>query len=96
MMRKSLIYSIIGLILGLSVIMIPILALAEIRRQDSPMTSNSFSEKFIEGPDSNAPTFSSSDIWFLSICFVVALVAYMLFRSRLPEREHRMVGHIPY
>lgn len=95
-MRRSMIYSIIGLVLGLLVIMVPILALAEIRRQDSPMTSNSFSEKFIEGPDSNAPTFSSSDIWFLSICFVVALVAYMLFRSRLPEREHRMVGHIPY
>jgi hypothetical protein len=95
-MRRSMIYSIIGLVLGLSVIMVPILALAEIRRQDSPMTSNSFSEKFIEGPDSNAPTFSSSDIWFLSICFVVALVAYMLFRSRMPEREHRMVGHIPY
>ena len=95
-MRRSMIYSIIGLVLGLSVIMVPILALAEIRRQDSPMASNSFSEKFIEGPDSNAPTFSSSDIWFLSICFVVALVAYVLFRSRLPEREHRMVGHIPY
>ena len=95
-MRRSMIYSIIGLVLGLSVIMVPILALAEIRRQDSPMTSNSFSEKFIEGPDSNAITFSSSDIWFLSICFVVALVAYMLFRSRLPEREHRMVGHAPY
>ena len=95
-MRRSMIYSIIGLVLGLSVIMVPILALAEIRRQDSPMTSNSFSEKFIEGPDSNAPTFSSSDIWFLSICFVIALVAYTLFRSRLPEREHRMVGHVPY
>ena len=96
MMRKSLIYSIIGLVLGLSVVMVPILALAEIKRQDSSMTTDSFSEKFTEGPDSNAPTFSSSDIWFLSICFVVALVAYVVFRSRLPEREHRMVGHIPY
>jgi hypothetical protein len=95
-MRKSLIHSIIGLVLGLSIIAVPILALAEIRRQDSPMTSNNFSEKFIEGPDSNAPTFSSSDIWFLPIRFVVALVAYLVFRSRFPEREHRMVGHIPY
>jgi len=95
-MRKAVIYSIIGLILGLSVIMAPILALAEIRRQNSSMAQNSFSEKFIEGPASDLPKFSPSDIWFLSICFIIALVAYVLFKSRLPEREHRMVGHIPY
>lgn len=95
-MRKAMIYSIIGLILGLSVIMAPILAIAGIRRQNSSMEPNSFSERFIEGPASDVPKFSSSDIWLLSICFVIALVAYLLFKSRLPEREHRMVGHIPY
>jgi len=47
-MKKSLVYSIIGLVLGLLVIMVPILALAEIKRQDSSMTTDSFPEKFIE------------------------------------------------
>ena len=95
-MKKAMASSALGLILGLFLVVAPLLALAEIKGQYPSASPNSFSEKFIEGSTSDLPRFTSSDIWVLAICFAIAMAAYLFLRSRLPEREYRMVNHIPY
>ena len=95
-MKKAMIYSALGSFLGLFLVVAPLLAVAEIKGQDPSAPPDSFSERFIEGSTSDLPRFTPSDIWLLAICLAIAMAAYLFLHSRLPEREHRMVGHIPY
>jgi hypothetical protein len=96
-LRRTLVYSILAIALGLTLVLVPLMALAQIRTQDSSRLPESLPREFreIESPPSEKPR-NASEVETLGVCFVIALVAYVFFRGRRPERGYKIIGNIPY
>jgi hypothetical protein len=102
--RKTLIYFAAAVVLGLAFMLVPLITLAETMTQDHP----SFPESLgmlpdslrklaeVESPPRDRPRSSTFDVEVLGVSFIVALIAYVLFKRRLPERKYRMIGQIPF
>ena len=99
-MKKIFTYAFAAIALGLTIILAPLIAGAEMRNDSQLGFPASLSEGFrkLEGPSAQAdlPRFSASDIEAISICFVFALVLYMWAKSKQPHREYRWTGYVPY
>lgn len=96
-MKRALVYSALAIILGLTIVLAPLIALAQIKKQDSYRLPETLSKQFreVEGSPSDASK-STSEVESLGACFAIALVAYVFFRGKRPEREYRIIGKIPY
>ena len=99
-MKKIFTYAFAAIALGLTIILVPLIAGAEMRNDSQLGFPASLSEGFrkLEGPSAQAdlPRFSATDIEAISICFVFALVLYMWAKSKQPHREYRWTGYVPY
>lgn len=88
-MKKILVYSAVAVVLGLILTLVPLFTVAEFKAEISYGTLASLREhmKSLEGIVYNldAPKYSVVDIEVLAISFVAALVAYVLFKFRIPH-----------
>jgi hypothetical protein len=97
-LKRILIYSALAVILGLVLVLVPLVTLAEIGIQDNYGMPEALYMKLkeVEGARSNMPRFSESDVEVLGMCFVLALAAYVLSRRKMPEHEYRWTGQSPF
>ena len=85
-----------GIVLGLMIILIPLIALAELDVQNrisqpSYSQSKSLSDEFrgIEGSYGSGTSITLvTDLGPLAVSFVVAIAVYMVVRRRMPSRDH--------
>jgi branched-subunit amino acid ABC-type transport system permease component len=96
-LKKILTYFLVAVILGLLLTLVP---LATIKAENGyNAMPQSFREqlKALEGTrDSGGTTYSASDVEIFAISFVIALVVYLLVKSRMPHRRHEWTGPYPY
>jgi hypothetical protein len=97
-LKKALMYFDCGIVLGILITLIPLITLAEFNIENRLPQPRSLSDEFrgIEGSyglgTSRAPV---SDLAPLVISFVVAMVAYLLVRRRIPGRYHGFPKMVP-
>jgi hypothetical protein len=93
-----LIYAAVAVVLGLIFVAVPMITLAEIRLQYSREVRlpPAWGVVEVEGTAADMPEFSGSDAEIFGVSFVVALIAYLFVRSKLPEREHNWIGPFLY
>jgi len=95
--KKILVYSAVAVVLGLTLVLVPLIALAGIEAENNVM-DRSFCQQLeqLEGTHGlDAPKCSDSDVKILAFSFVIALVAYMLFRHRISHHDYRWGQTIP-
>ncbi len=97
-LKKILSYSILAVILGLALVLLPLITVAEIRPQNSYLLPESLSGRFkqVEGVYYDVPQSSSSDVQVFAVSFLMALVAYLLVRRKRPYRDSGLIMSIPY
>ncbi len=96
-LRKALIYSVFAVLLGLLVVLVPLVTLAEIGAQDHHKPNELFSER-LEQLDGRTPDnrSSTSDVESLALSFIIVLAAFVFLRRRKPQFERRMAGALSY
>jgi len=98
-LKKTLFYFGVAIILGLSLTLVPLITLAEFRTENSYdplLCERSLSEKMnslmdaygsdkllMEAYGSDKPAYPIADFEVLGVCFVIALVVYLLFKRRI-------------
>lgn len=90
-MKKILVYSAVAVVLGLTLVLGPLIALAGIKAENNVM-GPSFSQqlKQLEGTHGlDAPKFTNSDVKILAFSFVIALVVYMVFKHGISHHDYR-------
>jgi len=95
--RKSLLYLTAAVILGITITLVPLVALALVR-QDIYMRSQLFSEfgSLERGSFQSSPSQSYvSDFTVLTVSFVIAMVLYLFVRRRFP-RDFARIRFPPY
>jgi hypothetical protein len=96
-LKKILTYSLMAIILGLSLILVPLATIKAENGFNAMGYSVGDRLETLEGThDSGAATYSASDVEIFAISFVIALAAYLLVRSRMPRRRHESIGPYPY
>lgn len=98
-MKKTLLYLLAAVVLGILVTIVPLITVAQIgstgNRQNESYTSllrKSLGQ--LEGQYDLKTSSGNSDIEFLTVSFVIALVAYILVKYRMPKRD-RMQYRFP-
>ena len=91
-MKKISLYLLVAVILGLSLTLVP---LATIKAENGYNTIQQ-RLKTLEGYDSGATTYSAPDVEVLAISFVIALIAYLLFKHSSPRRHREWVWPYPF
>jgi branched-subunit amino acid ABC-type transport system permease component len=88
-LKKIPLYLTVAVILGLSLILIPLATIKAENGYNAIPESIQQRLKALEGTyDSGATTYSGYDVEILAISFAIALVAYLLFKHSSPRREH--------
>jgi hypothetical protein len=79
------------MVLGLLLMLVPLITISEVKANNNfPMPEHLLDQlEKIEGKYS-----SDVDVEVFAISFVIALVAYLLVKSRIPHREYERIG--PY
>ena len=96
-MKKILLYSLVAVILGLSLTLVPLATIKAENGYNAIPQSIQQRLKTLEGThDSGAATYSGSDVEIFAISFVIALVVYLLFKHMLPPHDHGWIRPYPY
>ena len=95
-MKKILVYSVVAVVLGLSLMLVPLITLAE-KTGNHYLMPHSLSEQLekIEGASAD-PKYSMSDVKILGFSFLVASVMYLLFRRKTSHPDYGWSGRGPY
>jgi len=87
-LKKILFYSAVAVVLGLSLTLVPLFTVAEIRFENRYLMSEFLSgglEKLEGTYGLGAPRYSAVNLEIFAISFVVALVVYVLFKRKMPR-----------
>lgn len=96
-MKKIPLYFLVAVILGLSLTLVPLATIKAENGYNAIPQSIQERLKTLEGTyDSGATTYSGSDVEILAISFVIALVAYLLFKHISPHHDHEWIRPYPY
>lgn len=92
-MKKTLLYLSTAVVLGILVTIVPLITVAQIgstgnRQNESYPSSLRKSLGQLEGQYDLKPSSVNSDLQFLTVSFVIALVAYILVKHKMPKRNH--------
>jgi hypothetical protein len=97
---KILVYCVVAVVLGLTLTLVPLFTLAQIRPEgDYSAMQPSLSERMeaLEGTYGlDEPKYTFADIDVFAISFVIALVVYVLFKRKQPDRDYRRFGTHPF
>ena len=94
-LKKILLYSVVAVVLGLLLTLVPLITLAEFRAEnqyDGRPYVQSFPEgmKRLDGTYGlDTPAYSTADLQVIGVCFAIASVVYVLFRRRIHLHDHR-------
>lgn len=83
-MKKTLVYSVAAVVLGLVLTLVLPLPLAEIRNEEIGQTLGFMSKesRSLETPRTTLSLYSVTDFELLAVCLAIALTAYAIFRHR--------------
>lgn len=98
-LKKILVYLAVAVVLGLFLMLVPLITIAEIRFENNYVMSRSLWEGFEKLEDNRflgTSQYSDAGLEVLVISFVIALVVYVLFKRRLPHHEYRRLSLYPY
>jgi branched-subunit amino acid ABC-type transport system permease component len=96
-LKKTSLYLLVAVLLGLSLILVPLATIKAENGYKAIPQSIQQRLKTLEGTyDSGATTYSGSDVEILAISFVIALVAYLMFKHASPHREREWVRPYPF
>jgi hypothetical protein len=84
-MRKALVYSVAAIILGLALMLVLPLPLAEIRNErfDRMLKNLSAESSNYKPPNTTVSMYSVTDFGLLAVCLAIALTVYLVFRHRI-------------
>ena len=95
-MKKTPPYLLVAVILGLSLTLVPLATIKAENGYNAIPQSIQQRLKTLEGYDSGATAYSGSDVEILAISFVIALVAYLLFKHSSPRRDREWIKPYPF
>ena len=98
-MKRLLIYLASAVILGVLAMMVPLITFAEFKHEEFTVTSPWLRENFrgLEGYDNLAvPNSDVQGFTVLTVSFVIAMIAYLLVRRRIPRNDLPWVRIPPY
>ncbi len=97
-MKKILLYSGVAVVLGLLLILVPLITFAQTTTENGYATLRPFSKQLegLEGLSADTPKYSTSDVKALAFSFIIASVAYLLFKRRTSRHDYRWTGLPPY
>ncbi len=97
-MRRVAVYSVLATMLGLAFVLVPMIAVAGVKRSNYHNARMFPYGEFIEAEAgySDTPRFSTSDVEIFAVGFIVALVAYLYVRSKTPKQEYNWIGPFLY
>lgn len=96
-MKKTPPYLLVAMILGLSLTLVPLATIKAENSYNAMPESIQQRLKTLEGTrDSGATTYSGSDVEILAISFVIALIAYLLFKHISPRRDREWIRPYPF
>ena len=89
-MKKTLLYLTAAVILGLLMILVPLVTLAQTKPDTQYMLPESLSRSLrdLEGTRQESTLPPGSDIEILAVSFVFALIAYLLYKRRRPHIDY--------
>lgn len=90
-MKKILVYCAVAVVLGLTLVLVPLIALAGIKPENNVM-GRPFSQQLekLEGTHGlDAPKCTNSDVRILAFSFIIALVVYMVFKHGISHSDYR-------
>lgn len=89
-MRKTMVYSVAAIILGLALTLLPWVTFAQIRVPEEAYTYTFSSDYDIYNTEKQKEQIS--DIEALAISFFIAITAYIVIRRKWPHRTYRRMG----
>jgi len=90
------VYSAVAVVLGISLTLLPLLTLTFVEtRNISKVALQTKFEQF-EGAREESLEDSLSDLEVLALCFIIALLAYLIIRRKHPHRTYRRMGDYLY
>ena len=95
-MKRIPLYLLVAVILGLSLTLIPLATIRAENGYNAIPESIQQRLRTLEGYDLGATTYSSSDVEVFAISFVIASVAYLLFKHRTSRRDREWVRPYPF
>jgi hypothetical protein len=100
-LKKILVYSVVAVVLGLTLTLVPLFTLAEIRAKNDYATGQPLllpeRMETLEGTYGlDEPKYTFADIDVFAISFVIALVVYVLFKRKLPDRDYQRFRPHPF
>lgn len=98
-MKKGIIYTLIAAILGLTLVLVPLITIkAQSEYNGFPIRAFSEDQLSPEGRSDNTNVANSwsTQMEFIVVSFVLAIIAYLLVRSRMPRDETVWTLHRPY
>ncbi|MBS7632331.1 hypothetical protein KEJ15_01745 [Candidatus Bathyarchaeota archaeon] len=96
-MRRLIGYVVLAMVLGVSIVLVPLVALAQLRADEAlSFASLPRQMTLLEGTRSTAYDGRYSDVEALSFSFFVAAIVYLLFKRKTPRRNYRFTGPYPF
>jgi hypothetical protein len=96
--KKILLHSAVAVIVGLSLTLIPLFTVAEIKAHNDYSGRSPFTNglEALEGTYGlSSPQYSADDLKIFIISFVIALIAYVLVKHRMPSHRDREWVRLP-
>lgn len=84
-MRKAVVYSVTAIVLGLALMLVLPLPLAEIRKEgfDRMLRTMSAESHNYKPPNTTVSLYSVTDFGLLAVCLAIALTVYVVSRHRI-------------
>jgi hypothetical protein len=98
-LRKTLLYLTSAIIIGLLVVFVPLVTVAEINAENT-ISPSAYTQEGLKTLDRtqfvDASRIPPNEVEALAISFFIALAAYILFKRKHPRRYNRTIGPYVY
>jgi hypothetical protein len=90
-------YVVLAIVLGVGMVLAPLAVLAQLRADEAlSFASLPRQMTWLEGTRSTTSDGGYPDVEALSISFLFAAIAYLLFKRKTPRRSYRFMGPYPF
>jgi ABC-type uncharacterized transport system permease subunit len=92
-MNKTLLYSLVAVVLGLVLMLVPLITLTEVNANGYSLMPDYFSRQL----EKVEQTYNSDiDLRIFAVSFVIALIAYLWVKHKMPKRDYGWIGPYRY
>lgn len=85
-MKKAWTYIAVAVVLGAALILVPLITFAKFIAENRYVSSQ-FAHVLERLEGSRPPSYSASDVEIFAFGFIIALIAYVLFKRRTPRQD---------